>query len=241
MRLAHSLILIILGVVLQGQGVPQSGYPGGTSSSSSVSLGQLQTTAPLYLYSDPLGSDSNACTSTGVGACLTCQGACNKVPKFAKHSVIVTIGTGDQAGCICNSPIFSTTDLPTSGTTPGPGFLVQGTLVNATLGSGTATGTATSMTNASGVTQATLTDSTQSWTVNALTGLVLDLPNTAAAEHEYYICSNTATVITLCTGWTSGITATPAYSIKDFATNLNVSATRPNTVAANAADRKSVV
>lgn len=40
-----------------------------------------QTYAPVTLYVDPTGSDSNPCTSSGTAACLTTTGALMKLPR----------------------------------------------------------------------------------------------------------------------------------------------------------------
>lgn len=58
---------------------------------------QYQTYAPVTLYVDPTGSDSNPCTASGTAACLTIQAAVNKLPPVIRHTVIINIAAGTYA------------------------------------------------------------------------------------------------------------------------------------------------
>src|SRR5689334_6787266 len=55
------------------------------------------TSAAASLYVDPTGSDSNACAASGASACLTLQGAINKLPKYHRHGATINLAAGSFA------------------------------------------------------------------------------------------------------------------------------------------------
>lgn len=169
----------------------------------------VSTTAALTLYVDPLGSDSNACTSSGASACLTLQGVLNKIPKVLRHKVTVNVAAGNYTGFILSG---FTQDQTVSSTTGG--LYILGTLANVTPATGSATGTATSGTAGSAQTFGTLTDSTQSWTVNDLVGRWISITGGTGSGALMVISSNTATTITVVGTWTAP-TGTSTYAIQE--------------------------
>lgn len=172
------------------------------------------TFSDLTYFVDPTGNDSNACTTSGVNACLTIQGAINKSPKQLMNRVTINVAAGNYAGFLVAGFVQDNSIQSVTG-----GLLIQGTLVNSTnLISGTATGIATSGTPASGSTWGTLTDATQNWTINDLRGRFLAITSGTGASTLLFkvISSNTATMITtIGTGFTPD--ATSHYAIQDAA------------------------
>ncbi len=187
-----------------------------TSETTRISKGDLlkqrqyQTNADLVFYVDPLGADANQCTSTGTGACLTIQGALNKAPKLLRHRVTVNVAAGNYAGfTITGFTIDPSIQRATAG------ILIEGTLGNVTPATGSATGTATAGTAGSGTTQGTLTDGAATWTVNdaAMVGKLITITGGTGSGTVRVICSNTATVITVCGTWTAP-TGTSTYALQ---------------------------
>lgn len=209
-----------------------------TPTSGPVSRGDLlkdrqyEAKTALALYVDPTGSDSGACTSTGTSACLTIQGALNKIPKLLKASVTVTVAAGSYAGAAitgfrCDAAANASTAAS---------IIVQGTLSNVTLATGTATGTATAGTAGSLGTPpsfGTLTDGTQAWTANDLRGHFVVITGGTGSGQVKPIISNTATALTIAGTWTAP-TVSSTYAIQDSASIITSTKTLPDpgTVAA---------
>jgi hypothetical protein len=174
-----------------------------------ASLSQLRTpgTGLQTYFVDPAGSDANACTASGASACLTIQGAINKVPKLLRDQVTVSVVAGSYAGYIVSG--FGSDNGVQQET---GGLLIEGALATSTLATGSATGTATSGTAGTGSTFGTLTDSTATWTVNDLRGRFI---TTATPTNTAFpIASNTATTITIEGTW-SAPTGSTTYTIQD--------------------------
>ncbi len=193
-----------------------------------------ETTADLQLYVDPLGSDSNACTSTGASACLTPQGAINKVPKFLKHRARVLLAAGSYASF--NATAFNS-DTGTQQTTAG--LVIDGTLVSSTLATDTPTGTATGGTAGSTSTFGTLVDSTKAFTVNDLRGRFVEITGGTGVLQVKAIASNTADTITIAGTWTAPI-AGSTYAIRDSASFITGCQGIPPAPGATAAGATSV-
>lgn len=82
------------------------------------------TTADVNLFVDPTGSDSSSCTSPGLGACATPQGAINKIPKYLRHRATITAAAG-------NYPSFNVSGFvtDTGHQQASAGILLDGTMV----------------------------------------------------------------------------------------------------------------
>lgn len=205
--------------------------PGSFTPSNAPNL-VYATTAAITLYVDPTGSDSNDCTATGTAACLTIQGALNKVPKMLRHGVTVNVAAGTYgcfyvAGFTCDPSIQQTTG----------GLLVDATaaLTASTLATGSATGTFTSSTAGSGTTFGTGTNSGATWTINDLKGRFI-----TSASQTRVISSNTATAITIVGTWTSP--GAVAYTIQDPGVTINTACAAPaSTQAASSANAAAVL
>lgn len=172
------------------------------------------TTAALNLFVATTGLDTNTCT-TALAPCLTIRGALNKVPLRIAHAVTITVAAGTFVGAIASG--FTVESPDPDGASY---LLVQGTMIAATVATGTASGTATSGTAVSGATLATLTDTSQAWTVDDLKGTMVYLSaGTGSGEtKKFIIVSNTATAITV-----AGVMAAASgttYSILDWGTTL---------------------
>jgi hypothetical protein len=163
------------------------------------------TSAPMTLFVEKDGgSDSNACTDAGVGACLTLAGALAKVPKFLNHSVTVNVAAGAYA---------ETFAVDGFSIAQGATLAITGTMTTATLTTGTATGTVTSYAAPSVTAVPSITDSAQSWTASNLRGRFVTFTSGALSGQSHPIYDNTATTITLPTTAASMNGAT--YTIQD--------------------------
>ncbi len=180
---------------------------------------QTQTTAALNLYVDPTGSDSNACTSTGTAACLTIQGAIDKVPKTILDPVIVTVGAGNFAGAYVAG---FTVGKPRS-VAAGAYLSLLGTLATSTdLATGSATGTFTSGTagTSSPAVFGTGVMTGQTWTVNDLRGRFVEVTGGTGSGQIRVVQSNTADTITIAGTWTA-VTGTSTFAIRDSVSVVN--------------------
>lgn len=181
--------------------------------------------AQTYFVDGTNGNDATACTGPTTSACATIQGAINKIPKLLRHTVTVSITAGTYAGFITSG--FSVDESVANAV----GLLIQGTLANSTMASGSATGTATGGTAGGSQTFGTLVDSGATWTTNDLTGRLLCTSNTTVCTP---IESNTSTTITIDgavgsvgSGWVAPVGGV-TYAIQDAATVVNTAATLPD-------------
>jgi hypothetical protein len=100
------------------------------------------TDADLDLFVDVAGNDANDCTAPGASACLTIQGAVDKVPKRIRHKVTITVGVGEFAGVVIEGFSVESSHQPNTGA----GLDIRGTMVNIKqddVAPGPVTGTAT--------------------------------------------------------------------------------------------------
>lgn len=181
---------------------------------------QYQTYAAMTLYVDPTGSDSNACTASGTAACLTIQGAFNKLPRFIQFNVAMNLAAGTFAGFNAVGLQFGRMGVSTQ-----PTFTMTGAAYIAVIpATGIGAGTSTSFTNAAAtsttITEGVLTDAAQTWTVNDLRGRFLVPTSGVANGIKVPIIANTATTITFgaaLTGFVNG----DAYAIQTPSTVVN--------------------
>lgn len=117
------LTLLVLGQAI----VPNNAVaPGSTAT---------QSTATQTLYVSTTGNDNNPCTSAGA-ACLTIDGALNKLPNTLRHDATISVAAGAYA-----APLNITRkDLTIVG---GVTLSVTGTMSTPTLTTGTTSGTLT--------------------------------------------------------------------------------------------------
>lgn len=175
----------------------------------------LSTAAQTDLFVSNSGSDSNPGTAQLPFA--TVQAALDSLPKQIKNPTTVNIMAGTFPGYVVDGFVISPSR------TVNPNYLhIKGTLVDATIATGTTSGTLTAYAAASGSTFAVLTDSTQSWTTNNLAGkLVQIVTGTGSGESSMYVIySNTATAITLV-GNATATAAGATYAILDHGTNIS--------------------
>lgn len=147
------------------------------------------TASALTYYVETTGSDNNDCLSLAT-ACATINATVQKIPRVLHHPVVVQVGTGSfTAGAYVNGFVPSTAVSAASG----PSLLLTGSLVDATLVSGSVTGTVSSVAAGSGKTWGVVTPSgAPGWTVNDLRGKWVEY-STGRVD---LISSNTATAFT---------------------------------------------
>lgn len=156
-----------------------------------------QTTDAVTMYVRVDGNDTNTClVDTAAGACLTVQGAVNKVPKNLNSAVTVNVGAGTFSGF----SIVGFTALDSGSLT------VQGVVGDV---SPTVTGTATS-----GDTY-TCVDSGKSWTAHAYQGKMV-----LVGGAYRFIEDNDATTLYLA-GALGGSCSGQAYAVKEHKTIVN--------------------
>jgi hypothetical protein len=199
-----------------------------------------QTTASNY-YVSMTGNDNNSGTSLPE-ACLTIQGALNKIPKRLTQVVTVTVLPGNYEGFVLEGfTVYPSASGPRSGS--GAGLIIQGTTKGASPKTGRASGTVSSCNaggrNAGGLsdpnTHASLTDLTQMWTPHDanLRGRKLCLTTKDTNGQPIVECltieDNDATTITLAGywgesdfhhGWSNGLKG-DTYEITEPDTHLN--------------------
>lgn len=165
-----------------------------------------QSTATQTLYVSTTGNDNNPCTSAGA-ACLTIDGALNKLPNTLRHDATISVAAGAYA-----APLNITRkDLTIVG---GVTLSVTGTMSTPTLTTGTTSGTLTaSAAGSASIGPGTVTDSGQSWTVNELKNKFIRFSSGTLSGKSYPIASNTATVITIPSNQAAG---TVAYTIEEI-------------------------
>lgn len=199
---------------VRGGGGSSSGGGGsgvGTVDGGVPANGIQQTMGVITLFVQPDGgSNNNSCVDGGTLACSSLEGALAKVPKFLRHLVDITLEdnlshTGANISGFTCSP-----EVPVDG-----GYLrIHGNSVNATVATGSATGTVTSATQGSNQTFGTLVDSTQTWTSNDLKGKWVYLLTGTGAGQQRVIDSNTGTSIGIEGTWTTTPTSSTTYAIR---------------------------
>jgi hypothetical protein len=181
------------------------------------------TTSPLKLYVNPSAtgaSDSNTCLNA-VQACLTPQGAYNKVPKQVKHPVTINLACGTYAaGAYVEGDSFLYDTTNGGGLSPAiafsPGIIFSGALQNATLTSGSVTGTIASSTQggtSNPSTSGTFTVTAAGWTINDLVGRFVQITGGTDVGEIRPINANTATVATIDGNWAVSPDATSTFAI----------------------------
>jgi len=214
-------VVLVLLLFLPMSSAAQSfdGFGGYLIPGGRVRPSELFVVSPLNLFVAVGGNDTNDCLSVG-SPCLTCQGALNKIPKTLRSPTSVTLGSGTFAGC--NIEGFSMESLRAANvdTTHPAMLLLQGTLSNFTVATGTATGTLTAFTAETATAFAIATDGGQAWTVNNLQGRFFVTTGGTGSGQTLAIASNTATTVTLA-GTVTALDATTTYAIQDPATTLN--------------------
>jgi len=182
------------------------------------------TTAPMTLFVDgDAGSDNASCFDAGVEACATLAGALAKVQKDVEHQVLIDLAGGN----------YVTPSLEIANRVGAAGVMVirGAALADAQGIMGPVTGTATAWTQTTPIWNNTMTDSSATWTSNALKGLFLcdtTITSTCAPAEIRTSCrcrpitSNTGTVITFLGNYPSSPAAGHGYAIRAPATVLTL-------------------
>lgn len=188
------------------------------------------TTELVNWYVDAaLGSDSGFGTLTS--PFKTIQKAINSIPKKIRHPQIINIAAGTYEG-------FTINDFDVDYEDPAVGafLLVKGVLINATLATGSATGTVTTAVQGNGTTNtyAVINDTTQSWTVNNLKGKFIEITGGTGVGQVYPIGANTATQVTVVASFITTVPdATSTYAIRDGGTVINTIVQRAGSAPTN--------
>ena len=197
------------------------------------------TDRALTYFVSTTGSDSNTCTTVG-SPCLTVQKAISKIPRIVRHPVSITLAAGTYTtGFVVDGFSFEPYTNPTNGAYVN----IEGTLINATPATGTATGTATAGTAGTpgSTTWGTLTDSGQAWTVNDLRGKLIEITGGTGSGQIRSIDSNTATSITIAGTWTAPVNGSSTYAIRDWGTILTGAIATPANIRDAAAANTSTI
>ena len=167
------------------------------------------TSAAMNIYVATTGLNTNP--GTLAQPFRTVQAAIDSVPRTVRHLVTINIAAGNYAGFVADGFDFKTGSAGTL-----VGMILRGTYTNATLAAGTASGTVTAAASGNSATPSfgTLSDSTQTWTVNALKGYHLRISAGPGVGLVWPIASNTATEITVpITTWSTLPTTASTYQI----------------------------
>jgi len=227
------LLPILVGVtpIIKGEGLSVTQFDAGLVNAQSVVAVQVDagtanvqtlnvngfivtgsTVGSLTLFVDgSLGNDSNGCTSSGSGACLTMQGVERKIPKNIRHPVTVSVATGNYA---CSS--WENFNFSSDFASGQYGSLwVHGTTQAASI-TGSQSGTvasATDITNVAGVLPTVTASGSPGWTPHALRGLLFNVTSGTGAGETLTISDNTASVLTLAGGYSTSTAFWPASSV----------------------------
>lgn len=169
------------------------------------------------------GSDTPKSGNTADQPVKTVSYALSRLPKRIGHLVTIRVAAGNYDGFTVNSFVMD----PAPGVSV-HGILILGTYANATLATGTATGTFSGVTTGSAATPvfSTLTDNTQAWTVDNLKGYLVEILTGTNAGALVPIISNTATTLTLAsTSTVASVGGT--YAIRDWASVVTTSVLGP--------------
>lgn len=220
-------MLVLLLTVLAQSSAP--GALGGQTTHGTGGLlrtNQYRTsgTGAQSYFVDPTGSDSNDCTASGTSACLTIQGAVNKIPKQLRDLTTVNLAAGSYACFIVNGFVCDQGVQQSNG-----GLLFDGlaAFATSTLATGSASGTLTAGSAGSGTTYGTATDGAATWTVNDLRGRFISILTGSGSGQTRVISSNTGTVITIVGTWTAPANLS-TYVIQDPGVNITTACSVPN-------------
>lgn len=183
------------------------------------------TQATATYFVDPTGNDNGACTSSGTGACLTPDGVMAKLPFNIAHAITVNVAAGTYA---VTMNVSNFNFVGGSITFTGP------STTNATVATGSATGSLTSVSNTAAP-ATVLTDSGQTWTVDNLRGMYLEMTSGAANGVRRVIMANTATTVTLAQSFSVAPSAADTYAIRVPAANMQALVMSRNNVSGNQA------
>lgn len=158
------------------------------------------TTAPMNLYvNGDGGSNANDCGSSTT-ACATIQAAVDRIPYWVRHDVTVTVEPiwnpdGGAAGIYTEDIHIAGHRIGPEGSlgTSYPTITVQGSDTWTTI----TTGTATSFTDVSGITEGSLVDNTKAWSPVAYEGRFVQMTSGTGNGTRRLITSNDATTLGL--------------------------------------------
>jgi len=157
-----------------------------------------KTKADVTYYLRTTGSSQNDCLTIPT-ACKTLNSAQYYIPKVIANNIIIDMGEGTFA-----ASDFSDYDITSTGS-----LEVFGVLGAPTLTTGTTSGTSTAGTNTS------LTDSTQTWTVDELRGMLFLIGSSYGT-----VRSNTGTVVQFAHTYSAASGGSKVYTIVEQKTKI---------------------
>lgn len=174
------------------------------------------TTAPISLVVDAqLGSDANACTDGGIGACATCNGALAKVPRLIRDPVDILLSRYDGGTLTCAVSGFSFIQGMDGGSAS---LHIHGEAGLAAGLTGSVSGTAAGGSNTAGQlgVQCQVQAAAADLTVNQLKGYHLQITSGPGAGTMLPIVQNDAQNINLATACSATPTSSSVYRVVDF-------------------------
>lgn len=187
---------------------------------SPFGAGPVEITEPLTLYVETTGNDGNPGTADRPFA--TIQAAFNSLlSKSLLAKVTILVGAGSFSAFSID---YNLLKMPFGSVNSDNnyGVNIEGTLVPATLTTGTTTGNVGASGSAVVDLAGVLTDATQTWTVDQLKGKFIRFGG--LANSVYPIISNTATTLTYAINGTFNNTA---YEILEHGTNIDTGSVTP--------------
>jgi hypothetical protein len=181
-------------------------------------VGAAATAATLTYYVETTGNDSNNGLSPAT-AFATIDKALSMLPQMLQYPTTIKIGIGNFAGATVKDFDINYADPAVSAF-----LMIEGTLINATVATGSATGTVSSAVQGDGTTNTygVVNDATQTWTVNDLRGKFLEITGGTGAGQVWPITENTATQITVAATFLTTLpNGTSTYAIRDCGSNIN--------------------
>jgi hypothetical protein len=176
---------------------------------------QFQTFSNLAYYVDPAGNNSNDCMSAAT-PCASVQSVLNRLPFNIRHIVVINVASGTYNQNISFPPfVYSSAGRVD----------IIGTLVQASVTTGSPTGAVTAGSNlptaANG--PALIVDSSQSWTPDDLVGKFVEITSGVAAGNICAIGKNTATTLWTTCIWPGALMPSPgdSYVIREAGAVFN--------------------
>lgn len=224
------MLIFLLAALLAQTGASSLGGTTSHSTGGLLRTNQYRTpgTGAQSYFVSPSGSDNNDCTASGTSACLTIQGAVNKIPKLLRDLVTVNLAAGTYACFTVNGFICDQGVQQSNG-----GLLFDGlaAFATSTLATGSASGTLTAGSAGAATTYGTATDGAATWTVNDLRGRFITILTGTGSGQTRVVSSNTGTVITVVGTWTAPANGS-TYVIQDPGVNINTACSVPNPLSA---------
>lgn len=215
--------------------LPLAALAGGSftgSDGSSATSALFQSSAAIDLSVNPDGGQTSGCLGATSAAtdCRSVQVAIDALPKGARHQLSIFVDAGTYTENLILSGFRAWKLDAGVSATNAPAVIIKGSTsyTTTTLSGGTATGTATSFTAASGTTPTVMGDTTQAWIDGGLVGHYLK--TSLSATVAVAITANNANTVTLHRSPGTIVPASTTYTICDPSTRIVASGTTVNPI-----------